>query len=314
MIELPYYVWVGLGVIAGVILLYWTCLRVATNDWIGAIPPGPTQVPYFGCLFHLVSMKTSLDAFLSRYFLQFGAVVKFSICGCRIVLVDDDQDLENNPLLENNTFWYLVDLFDSLGLNITWSEELLKKCEDILETMMSYKMPMRDFMALMEDIEKYHLAQESKKIEKLLSECCSKSQVVLDSVDAAVIEECSREMELFYCTLRESPKIFLPFFRHFPWFMLHRKRVYERLLKVQHKLDEIFDKKVQKSVSSDIKELFFVMFMLFKHCVPSQSESKSKTKTQIKISGIQVFKTKDYLKIHSFDIPNKSWIISYKKI
>ena len=83
----------------GVILLYWTCLRVATNDWIGAIPPGPTQVPYFGCLFHLMYMKTSLDAFLSRYFLQFGAVVKFSICGCRIVLVDDDQDLEYNPLL-----------------------------------------------------------------------------------------------------------------------------------------------------------------------------------------------------------------------
>ena len=86
-------------------------------------------------------------------------------------------------VLENKTFWYLLDLLNSLGLNITWSEELLKKCEDILETMMSYKMPMSDFMALMEDIDKYHSAQESKKIEKLLSECCSSSQVVLDSVD-----------------------------------------------------------------------------------------------------------------------------------
>ena len=194
---------------------------------------------------------------------------------------------------------------------MNWSEDLLKKCEDILQIMMDYKMPMSDFMAMMEDIDNYHLAQESKKIEKLLCEC-SKTKVVLDSVDSAVIEECSREMELFNCTLRESPKIFLPLFRHFPWFMLHRKRVYERLLKVKHKLDEIVDKKVQ-SVSSEAKELFFVMFMLFKHCVPSQTESKSKVKTQIKIGGIQVFKTKDYLKIHSFDIPNKSWIISYKK-
>ena len=224
------------------------------------------------------------------------------------VLIESDF---NFCVSENKTFWYLLDLFNSLGLNITWSEELLKKCKDILETMINYKMPMSDFMALMEDIENYHLAQERKKMEKLLSECCSNSQVVLDSVDATVIEECSREMELFYCTLRESPKIFLPFFRHFPWFMLHRKRVYERLLKVKHKLDEIVDKKVQ-SVSSEAKELFFVMFMLFKHCVPSQTESKSKVKNQIKISGIQVFKTKDYLKIHSFDIPNKSWIISYK--
>ena len=122
MIELPYYVWVALGVIVGinillekyywawsfhdkcfpgVILLYVACLRVSTNDWIGTIPPGPRQVPYFGCLFYLLSMKTNLDVFLSRYFLQFGAVVRFSICRFRIVLVDGSQNLElkNNELL-----------------------------------------------------------------------------------------------------------------------------------------------------------------------------------------------------------------------
>ena len=163
-------------------------------------------------------------------------------------------------------------MVNSLGLHVTWSEELLQKCEDILQTMITYKMPMSDFMAMMEDIDNYHLAQESKKIEKLFCEC-SNTQVVLDSVDSAVIEECSREMELFNCTLRESPKIFLPFFRHFPWFMLHRKRVYKKLLKVKHKLDEMVDRKVQ-NVSPETKELIFVMFMLLKHC-----ESKTKIKT-----------------------------------
>ena len=166
-------------------------------------------------------------------------------------------------VLENKTFWYLLDIINSLGLKVTWSEDLLKKCEDILQIMMDYKMPMSDFMAMMEDIDNYHLAQESKKIEKLLCEC-NKTKVVLDSVDSAVIEECSREMELFNCTLRESPKIFLPLFRHFPWFMLHRKRVYKSLLKVKLKLNEIVDKKVQDA-SPETKELFYVMFMLFKH-------------------------------------------------
>ena len=212
-------------------------------------------------------------------------------------------------VLENKTFWYLLDIINSLGLKVNWSEDLLKKCEDILQIMMDYKMPMSDFMAMMEDIDNYHLAQESKKIEKLLCEC-SKTKVVLDSVDSAVIEECSREMELFNCTLRESPKIFLPLFRHFPWFMLHRKRVYKSLLKVKLKLDEIVNKKVQDA-ATETKELFFVMFMLFKHCV--SSESKSKIKTPINISGIQVFKTMDYLKIHNFDVPNLTWVIKYRK-
>ena len=91
--------------------MYVACLRVSTNDWIGTIPPGPSQVPYFGCLFHLLSMKTNLDAFMSRYFLQFGTVVKFSICRFRIVLVDGSQDVEpkNNPLLGE----HLIALFDS---------------------------------------------------------------------------------------------------------------------------------------------------------------------------------------------------------
>ena len=178
---------------------------------------------------------------------------------------------------------------------------------------MSYKMPMSDFMAMMEDIDNYHMAQESKRIEKLLSECSGSTQVVFDSMDSAVIEECSGEMELFNCTLRESPKIFLPIFRHFPWFLLHRKRVYKRLLKVKQKLDEIVDKRV-KNVSSDTKELFFVMYMLFKHCIPSDSKSKTKTETPINISGLQVFKTKDYLKIQGFDVPAMSWVLLYKKV
>ena len=197
-------------------------------------------------------------------------------------------------------------MVNSLGLHVTWSEELLQKCEGILQTMITYKMPMSDFMAMMENIDTYHLAQESKKIEKLFCEC-SNAQVVLDSVDSAVIEECSREMELFNCTLRESPKIFLPFFRHFPWFMLLRKRVYKKLLKVKHKLDEMVDRKVQ-NVSPETKELIFVMFMLLKHC-----ESKTKIKTPINISGLQIFKTKDYLKIHNFDVPNQTWVIQYRK-
>ena len=204
----------------------------------------------------------------------------------------------------------MIDVFNSLGISVTWSEELLKKCQDILETLNNYKMPMSDFVAMMEDIDNYHLAQKRKKLEKLLSEC-SNTQVVLDPADSTVIEECSREIELFNCSLRECPKIFLPIFRHFPWYMLHRKRVYKRLLKVKQKLDEIVDKKV-KNVSCETKELFFVMFMILMHC--ASSELKSKIVTSINISGLQIFQTKDYLKLQNFDVPNMSWVIVYKKI
>ena len=30
------------------VLLYFLCLKLSVNDWIGATPPGPRHAPYFG--------------------------------------------------------------------------------------------------------------------------------------------------------------------------------------------------------------------------------------------------------------------------
>ena len=91
---------------AGILFLYFICLRLSKNDWIGSIPPGPCHLPYFGekwyfnkkiqirqtyflgCFFYLTSKNCSLDQLMSGLFLQFGSLVKFGFFRKKIILVD----------------------------------------------------------------------------------------------------------------------------------------------------------------------------------------------------------------------------------
>ena len=53
--------------VAGVVVLYFICLKLATNDWIGTIPPGPGHIPYFGKIILHFSNIFSLKYFQGAY-------------------------------------------------------------------------------------------------------------------------------------------------------------------------------------------------------------------------------------------------------
>ena len=207
----------------------------------------------------------------------------------------------------------------------------MSECCRILEIMFNYKMPMDDFREMMEDIENYQQTQQRKKIEKLCSECL-KTKVVFDS---ETIEECSREIENFGCTFRQCPKIFLPIFRHFPWYLLARKRVYKSILKVHQKLCEILNQKV-KVLHPEEDEGFQIFVILYILISLSQTVSKKPSKTNTKshldkqpdtivssqetdclkyfdLCGIQVYQNFDYVKLCDYDVPSESYLIIYNK-
>ena len=237
-------------------------------------------------------------------------------------------------LPDNRTLHTLLDVVNSLGIAVPKTSAFLEECHRIMQTIYNYKVPIDDFREMLEDIDNYHKTQEKKKIEKLLFEC-TKTKVVLDAENSSVIEECSREIEFFNCTLRETPKMYFPMFRHFPWYMLQRKRIYKSLLKVKQKLCEVLEKNV-KNLPSDknIEEMLFFLY-IFLHVSTSQKKSKPKSKPSkhsvsdpdaislcednndnyniYDICGVQIFKTTDYVKICNYNIPKSTWLLLFTK-
>jgi len=188
-------------------------------------------------------------------------------------------------------------------------------------------MPMDDFKELMENIENYQQTQERKKIEKLFSECL-RTKVVFDT---ETLRECSREIEHFCYTFTEFPKMYLPIFRHFPWYLLQRKRVNKSMLKVKSKLCEMLNQKVKLQTHEEergfqIFVLLYILISISKRKTPNKPKTNLETNPDAivtsneegclsnwDICGFQIYKTDDYVKICDFDIPNQTFIIVYDK-
>lgn len=268
---------------------------------------------------------------MSELILQFGQLLKFCICRYNVVLLEGSHNIEKHSRhLENLTLDYLMDILNSLGFQMKSSDEFVAECCRVLDIMLNYKMPMDDFKELMENIENYQQTQQRKKIEKLCSECL-KTKVVFD---VETISECSREIDNFICTFRESPKMYLPIFRHFPWYLLQRKRVYKSILKVENKLCEMLNQQVKLQRPEEDRgfQIFLLLYILISLSTKCSSK-KSKPSTNLEtnpdaivhsqeqscfnnfdICGIKIYKTGDYIKICDFDIPNQTFIIVYDKL
>jgi len=341
--EIPTYVWYALGAIVGVVVLYFICLRLASNDWIGIVPPGPCQIPYFGCLFVLLSSSVDLVQFMSRKFLQFGHIVKFSVCRHKFLLVDTIQILNHsgaNHNLETKTHGFILFILATLGITVPHSQDFIKHWRRVMDAMYNFTIPMDDFKDLLEDIENFHRNQEKKKIEKLMFECIQ-TKITLDTDDLRVIQDCTEEIECFKKKFIQKPKMFFPFFRNFPGYLLERKRVYKNLLQVEEKLRGLLDQKWKKSPKLPEEEeetfkLFLVSFFTFHisrmiHQKPKEA-SKKKLKvgqnvrespdsisskpdlcdlSYLDICGLQIYKVTNYIKLSDFDIPQGVLMLVY---
>jgi len=331
---IPVYVWVTLSVIGGIILLYFICLKLAANDWIGNIPPGPLHIPLSGCFFHLLRIS-NLGEYFERLFLIYGNVVKYCIFRKTIIFVRNPECLVeelNMKKVKETTHLLIINVIKSLGFHIPKSKDFVQSCFEIGKSVFNHKMSMDDFRMLMEACENYQTAQHEKKVQHLIF-ALSNQKIDLDKNDSKSLEECTKEIEVLQSSIEESPQIFLPLASLWPMFILKRKRVYKSVLKMQQKLRTLFDKKFSDSQNEDIFHLFFVLYLSMALSETRPRKPKSPTsqvtldnnpdaifpvgrqeyKFSFDVSGLRFFKAMDYIKVLNYDIPAQTLIISFAK-
>jgi len=331
---IPVYVWVTLSIIGGIILLYFVCLKLSANDWIGNIPPGPIHIPFSGCFFHLLRIS-NLGEYCERLFLLFGNVVKFCIFRKTIILVRNPECLVehlNVKKVKETTQLWMIKVIKSLGFDIPKSKDFVRSCFEMGKSVYNHKMSMDDFRILMEACENYQTAQQEKKVQHLIF-AITKQKIDLDKNDSKSLEECTKEIEVIRSSIEDSPQIYLPLASLWPLFILKRKRVYKSVLKVQQKLQALFEKKFPDESDEDVFNLLFILYL----CM-SLSETRPKrcrsSKPQFNlddnpdaiipvgchdynfsfdVSGLRFFKAMDYIKVLNYDIPAQTLIISFAK-
>jgi len=319
---IPSYVWVTLSVVAGIIILYFICLKLAANDWIGNVPPGPTRLPFIGCLLRLFKISNISEAY-ERIFTVFGNVVNYTVFRKTMVLTRDTQCLLS-PLdegrMEETTHLYVINLIRSLGFPISSSKKYLQSCFEVGRLTYNYKIPIDDFRLLMESTEKYQSVLHAQKVENLVFTLINE-KITLDTDDKKTLQECSTEMKTLKTSIETSPQMFLPFAKYWPAFIMKRKRVYKSVLKIQKILRGLFDKKMSTNSDIVVFNQFFVLYVLMALSKTSPKRRKSaKQKVNLDVfpdsispiakddyefsfdvCGLRFFKVLDYIKVLGYD-------------
>lgn len=321
-IMLPSYVWVTLGIIAGVVFVYFLCLKLSDNDWIGRIPPGPKHLPVIGCLLHLVKMGP-LNIWLDQMFLTLGPVVKFCICRSNIVIVRNSEVLSEcleMKTVEEITISYVARIFRYLGLNLKKLDE--KSCEDLSKQFYNYKISLEDFTNLMSNPENYSKALREHKVNKVLTAITEKQEPV--TVGDEVIKDqdyCFELVDKLATFLEKNPLMFLPGFRFLPMYYLDNKKVIKILQELRKTLENVYNRTVLESNSFEF-EIFFVIFVWMNISKTTPRRKKPQLAKQIKenekkyefshdMVGVRYFTTSDYVKLMSYDIPSNTLVISW---
>lgn len=331
---IPLYAWVTLSVLAGVIVLYFICLKLAANDWIGNVPSGPFHIPLAGCLFHLLRIS-NWSEYCDKLFLVYGNVVKYCIFRKTVVFIRDPQCVVgplNEKLVKETTHLYVIDAIKSLGFPIPKSKSFLRSCAEIGTTIYNREIPIDEFRILMEACENYRSVLHEKKVENIIF-TLTNEKITLDKNDTKDLEECSKEVEVFRSSIETAPQMYLPLAGFWPLFILKRKRVYKSVLKIQQKLGSFFYKKFPKESDEEVFNLFFVLyfFMTLSKTSPKRrksakqvvdldvcpdgilSDSKADYQFSFDVCGLRFFKAYDYIKVLKYDIPTQALMISYSK-
>jgi len=326
----PIYALVTLSVLSGIIFLYFICLKLSTNDWVGNVPPGPVHLPLIGCLLNFLKIS-GIKRFCENLFLVYGNVVKYCVLRNTIVIIRSEHQLENvlaENLVEENTHLFVIRMLTSLGFCIPKSKLFLEKCARIGKSIYNSPISNKEFRMLMDVCENYRNVQHEIKVQKLFHNL-THNDISLDETEKRTIAECRREIEACASWLEMSPQMILPGANLWPINVLRRKKMYKSFLLVQAQLKKII---VKATPCEEISNLFFIFYVMM-----SLSKTTPKRGTPLKqhinldvcpdgmmsaaaeaayqfsfdVCGLRFFKAMDYIKVEDFNIPTQSLIVSY---
>lgn len=324
------YVWLTLGVIAGILLLYALCLRKSQNDWTvaGRIPPGPWHIPVIGCLGQVLCASNQ-GVWMEKLITTYGPVVRCCLPGRKVVLAQHGPEVESlarqGAIIELTVQEYVFRLLEQIGLGLKVSQELVAECRDLSCEFYNYTLSTQEFALLLDSAENYRQALHEKKVQDLLSSVL-KRRVLVEKSERILISKGFHKTEKFKEYLEKSrPALWLSFANHAPHVFFERKRINKILRSLKADLTEIF--RSCGGVESDDFTKFFVLYILIG--LSSTSPKKKSTTSQNRadrnpeaiiaedlyqpcfdIVGLRFFHTVDYINLLEYDIPGKTLIIT----
>lgn len=98
----PEYVWAVLAVATGILVVYYLCLRLSDNGWIGQRPRGPTHHPFIGCYLAYAGTR-DLQTLVTQLFTTYGDMFALSLFSQKIVFIKNSKEFEASVRLEEVT-------------------------------------------------------------------------------------------------------------------------------------------------------------------------------------------------------------------
>jgi len=314
--------------ILGVIAIYYLALKLSKNDWIGNTPRGPRHIPGIGCLINFLKICQIEDWFID-IFESFGEVVKYCLFSQKILLINDTKELMDglsSSKITETTDSVIIYLLRSFGISIQLSPD--SHLLEFVQLLWKYKIPMKDFAAIMESSEEYREGLQAKKVAYLYSQLIH-DDIDFDEDDKKNVKLASSQMEKFSISFSKSPAKFLPFLCHLPTYFLERKRIQKMLKKCKTALKNIHEK-YDRECDDETFALIFVLFfwMSLSQTSPPRKDTRresvnfhtSSNMTDLKpyelsmdLRGVRFYKAYDYINIVGFSIPNGSILVSFSK-
>jgi len=213
--------------VAGVLLLYYTCLKFSENSWTDKRPPGPLHIVGIGSLLHMISAG-SLSCWLDSLLTTYGPVCRYCLPNTRLVLVNHDHNFESvvgrSRMSEVTVSESVLSLLHSLGIKIEVSEWVVAECAGLARMFYNFVLSTEEFMELMKSAENYRQDLHIKKTEKLLGTILEK-QITFGKVERELVSKSFQEMDKFKDTfLTSRPAVWLPTYCLLPHVYFERKK------------------------------------------------------------------------------------------
>jgi len=309
----PDYVLIIGGIVVGFCFVYYLILKLASNAWIGSIPPGPTTpIPFLGCLSVYLS-SVELNNTIEENFQKYGCIFQLRCLRQKIVFVDDHQvvyDAMENKEIEYTTIRDFATALHRLGLKYVKRREVAfltkvwqkhvhqvmqEKCNDVqLINLIADKIYQEDAL---ESIEQGDLISPPERIHRVRMD---------EFVDP---QPCPDTIESLRCLLLECPHLWIG----------------SRLLSIvhfrQHKLKRLKGRYLMDELSDYVQETLNLCsihterkFLTFLFILVKMSDKHEYNKTEVAlgpdIGGWRSFYCQDYAQIKQYKIPRKSFIYS----
>lgn len=320
------YTWIVLAIATGIIVVYYICLRVSDNAWIGNRPPGPRHQPFIGC--YLVYAGTrNLEALIKQLFLQYGDMFTLSIFSHKIVFIRDSKELKAALAKEEVTDCTLAkvaDILQGLGMHPLEEPELQlmakawKTYEDSGASVRCSSSNGPDLTCLVK-----HLQEADHQLAVEWGELKSQPRIYsayqLSSEDAEAGHPAQPAQRAYHAALKirdlilRQGHVFLAKSVPFPTAIYARKRGRKWVEEARIFLDEATRRHGLRT-DRDLLLLFFLLAVLSRgveqeELLPAASQPIAMLDGP-SIGGYHCYQCNEYITLHSCNIPHKTLIIA----